>query len=315
MPRKKQSAVKKILRPKIKRVRKTKVQKVSDHVFGRESHRALFASLIIIGLIGVSYLNNHIRSSEIYTAHQPTPNVIAKAVFAYDILEQKVLFEKNSTVPLPLASLTKIMTSTIAIENIESTDTVIISEKAFNQQEDQGLFVGEEWSRDDLVKFMILESSNDAAYAIGEKIGGIDETVALMNLKANEMGLSMEFSNVSGLDTPDSVGALGSAEDVARLLSYSYKNNPEIWDATTREKVIFQSISNFIHEAENTNYDAELHFILASKTGFTDRAGGNLAIMYNKGLDHPIIVVLLGSTLEGRFNDMKILLSAIRDMN
>src|SRR3989338_4628173 len=309
MVERKTPTTKKIRKPRVPRKKRAKKSFVGP--INQESHRTLFAALFVIVILGIIYFNGQTRPSDVYRAQYSTPKVEAKAVFAYDIPDQKILIQKNSSLQYPLASLTKIMTSIIALEKLKTDETIIISREAFDQPEDQGLFVGEEWGRDELIQFMFLESSNDAAYALAEKIGGVEETVILMNLRSEELGLHIRFTNVTGLDTPESIGAMGSAEDIARLLAYAYHTYPLIWDVTTKNTSTLYSLSGFVHEAENTNYNSELTFTRASKTGFTDRAGGNLAIIYDIGLEHPVVAVVLGSTLEGRFLDMKNVISLV----
>jgi D-alanyl-D-alanine carboxypeptidase len=65
------------------------------------------------------------------------------------------------------------------------------------------------------------------------------------------------------------------------------------------------------HTFANTNQDVEhIPNLLLSKTGFTDLAGGNLVVVYDAGINHPVAIVVLGSTEEGRFTDVKTLLNA-----
>ena len=309
MARRKSTTIKKTRKPRVIKRRQSKKSFVGP--INQESHRTLFAALFVVAILGVIYFNGQTRPSDIYQAQYSTPKVEARAVFAYDILEQKILIQKNSSLQYSLASLAKIMTSIIALEKLKTDDTIIISREAFDQPEDQGLFVGEEWGRDELIQFMFLESSNDAAYALAEKIGGVDKMITLMNLRSKELGLHIRFTNVTGLDTPESIGSIGNAEDIARLFAYAYHTYPYIWDVTTKNTSTLYSLSGFVHETENTNYNSELTFTRASKTGFTDRAGGNLAIIYDIGLEHPVVAVVLGSTLEGRFLDMKNVISLV----
>ena len=144
----------------------------------------------------------------------------------------------------------------------------------------------------------------------------------MMNDKAKELGLTtMEFFNESGLDvapqsnlsvkTLTKAGGYGSARDIAFLLISLREKYPSSLDITTHKDAQVVSQDNITHHLINTN-EAIGNFpgLLASKTGYTDLAGGNLAIMFDIGIGHPIVAVVLGSTHKGRFNDMKILVQA-----
>jgi len=124
--------------------------------------------------------------------------------------------------------------------------------------------------------------------------------------------LKTKYNNPTGLDEYDGEdGGLGSARDMAILITYLWEQHPEAIRDTTMPTRVFRSEDGFVHKGENTNeYVTSTPGILASKTGYTDLAGGNLAILYNAGLDHPIAVVVLGSTREGRFKDVQKLVDA-----
>ena len=134
-----------------------------------------------------------------------------------------------------------------------------------------------------------------------------------MNRTANELKLrDLHFFNETGLDLGDaSAGAYGSAHDVAKLLAYITKEAPEILEATRYDSMEFTSLENLPHVATNTNIIARLiPGLIGSKTGFTDLAGGNLAITFDAGLGYPIVVVVLGSTIDDRFTDTEALVWA-----
>ena len=79
----------------------------------------------------------------------------------------------------------------------------------------------------------------------------------------------------------------------------------------SKEEVDFVSLSGFVHRVPNTNILTNSFVnIIASKTGLTRLAGGNLAIVFDADLGRPVVAVVLGSTEEGRFTDMKQLISA-----
>ncbi len=246
----------------------------------------------------------------------------AKAAYVYDLQTDTVLYEKNADTPLPLASVTKLMTALITHEILETNDTVAIDLAAVLQDGDSGLIGGETFDVATLNDLVLMTSSNDGAYALADAAGGVlgvgaDSFVAAMNIRAEQLELSsLAFKNPTGLDIQNEQqpGAVGSAADVAQLLSYIVTEYPEILESTTELSKRFYNDAGAYHDARNTNGTvAEIDGLLGSKTGYTDLAGGNLAIVYDAGLNHPIVIVVLGSSRTGRFTDVLTLVDAVND--
>lgn len=238
----------------------------------------------------------------------------AKAAYVYDAVEERELYSKNGTLPLPLASLTKLMTSLVVIEASPGALTVTIGREALQKEGDTGLLAEERWGLPELVGFTLTTSSNDGAFALAAALapylqdteGNPSTFERAMNGKAKSFGFtSMYFSGSTGLDEGSVVGGYGSAKDVALLLAYLVGRHPEFLEPTAYETASFAS-ADALHNAENTNKRvASIPGLIASKTGFTDLAGGNLAIAFEHGPARPIIVVVLGSSQEGRFDDVE----------
>jgi len=240
-------------------------------------------------------------------------SINAQSAYVYDIKNNKVLFSKNASATLPLASLAKIMTSIIALEQSASNTKVAISSNDLKEEGDSGLVVGEKWSIQKLIAFMLLTSSNDGARALASAVEAIHlqkkTFVDQMNEKAHALGMSsMYFQNPTGLDINTiEAGAYASAEDVGKLFIYTQKNHPEIFESTKNEKIAISS-DLFVHTGNNTNTAVDTTpGLFASKTGFTDLAGGNLAVIIDVGIARPIVLVVLGSTSDARFEDIKTL--------
>lgn len=240
-----------------------------------------------------------------------TISLQAKSAYVWDIQKQKVLFAKNANDVLPLASITKIMTATVASEMLSPTTTISISRADLAQDGDSGLLLDERWTFKKLLDFTLAVSSNDGATALASAAD--PDFVNKMNEKAKELGLSsMRFYNPTGLDESMTLsGGYGSAADVAKLFSYTLQTHPEIFGATRYARFTTSSLDKINHTAINT--DAEINNIpgiIGSKTGFSDLAGGNLAIIYDASINYPVVVVVLGSTYDGRFDDVTALVRA-----
>lgn len=245
-------------------------------------------------------------------------NLEAKSVVVWDVVNNREIFSKNADLALPLASLTKVMTAVTVNKYLPSQERVLIKEDYLAPEGDSGLLVGDFWNQRDLQDFTLLTSSNDGAFAlaavseISNDIDSEEEFIEKMNELAIEIGLlNSKFINAHGLDASlDRGGAYGSAKDMALLFEYAMKNTPDLLEATRYKNLNFQSNTR-VYEANNTNpYVDEIPGIIASKTGFTDLAGGNLVIAFNAGLERPIIVSVLGSSKEGRFTDSLALVHA-----
>lgn len=249
--------------------------------------------------------------------------VRASAAYVWDVRAQRALFAKNAETALPIASITKLMTALLAHELLASDTITTIDLSAIEQEGSNGLVAGERFSIENLQELALISSSNDAAFALGATVGSAlgendatSQFVAGMNIRAEELGLTtMKFYNPTGLDvSPSRAGGYGSARDVSFLMEYIIEEYPEIILPTTEQETRVYNTAGQFHTIENTNdYVRQIPNLIGSKTGFTDLAGGNLTIAFDIGLNRPIIVTVLGSTREGRFQDVLTLVNAVQD--
>lgn len=246
-----------------------------------------------------------------------------KAGFVWDVREQNILFNKNADMVLPLASITKLMTALVAYELLEDESTVDITIEALKADGDSGLRDGEEFSLKNLSDMVLIASSNDGAMALAQAAGSsiegaIDPNelfVHAMNIRAEELGLTdTSFKNPTGLDlSATEPGAVSSARDVAHLLEYIISHYPSITNFTKLDEKRVYAETGEHFDIENTNdIVRDIDNLIASKTGYTDLAGGNLVVAFDSALNRPIIVVVLGSTYNGRFTDVQTLSTAAR---
>lgn len=250
-------------------------------------------------------------------------SLLAQSAFVWDVANQKVLYEKNPDSKLALASITKLMTALVAHEIAEDDSSVRISKDAILQDGESGFLDGESFTLERLTDLTLMSSSNDGAFAMAAAAGALLGTnnptetfVEAMNIRAEEIGLTQTyFRNPTGLDISLSeAGAYSSARDVAFLMEYILKNQPDILARTTDNYAAIYNRSGGYHEAENTNPTVnKIPGIIGSKTGYTDLAGGNLTVAFDAGLNHPIVIVVLDSTLNGRFQDVIKLVTATRN--
>lgn len=298
-------------------------------------------SLILPTQDGIS-VNISDTREEIRTAKIVNPfagvSLEARAGYVLELKTGAVLFAKNENERLPLASVTKLMTAFIAREHLPESAVVTLTSDDLVVEGDSGLRPGERWRLGDILNVMLLVSSNDAAHAVALFVGAdglsnqsVDSSVTharfvqMMNEKALALGLEqMQFFNESGLDvavsqsgqlaqvgTLEKGGGYGSARDVAILFSELWKKYPETIEITAHKDARIYSQDEVAHILPNTNeIVGHIPGLVASKTGFTNLSGGNLAVIFDRGIGDPVVVVVLGSSYKGRFEDMEKLVSA-----
>jgi D-alanyl-D-alanine carboxypeptidase (penicillin-binding protein 5/6) len=240
------------------------------------------------------------------------PNLELQAKAAISVLvdfqgREEILFKKNSDEKLPIASLTKLMTASVVLENYELSREIEINEGAVAQEGGAGkLKAGKIFSAGYLLYPLLMESSNDAAYALTNNYNGMTEEkfVGLMNSKAGDLGLeNTYFVNSTGLDSkqPDRSINYSTAEDLVKLTKYLFKK-PSIWEILATPKY-----SLYGPELVNTNELLEkIPNIIGGKTGYTPEAGGCMLLILRKGEGSYLVNVILGAVSpEARFEEME----------
>ena len=199
------------------------------------------------------------------------PKISSQNVYFYQFDHDEVLYTLKSDEEIAIASLTKIMTASVALDLIEDLDATI----TFESDDRKGLVeahasragfqVGEKVTYRDLLYGLLLPSGADAALALSNHLVGSEkEFVKLMNEKAERLGLKhTHFVNTTGLDIDNHYSTL---EDVAVFLK-------DALNVTSNKKHTFKS--SLVKSASKSNIDVS--YILGSKTGYTDAAGLCLA--------------------------------------
>lgn len=250
----------------------------------------------------------------------------AHASLILDVESGTILHYENGKQKRQIASLTKMMTAVLVMEKVKDLDEeVVISAGTINTIGtvvgcpntgvciSQRLVAGEKISVRSLLRAMLMNSTNDAARALAEHVGGSEkEFVVMMNAKAKEMGLNdTNFCTASGLE-PDGreQECYSTAYDIARIAAYAL-NFPEIWETFKfPSNLEIDSIDGkYTHTILNTNrLIGEMPGILGGKTGFTPLAGHSLlmAVEDESGV-HKIIAVLLDDPY--RWQDIKLMTS------
>lgn len=237
-----------------------------------------------------------------------------------DVDSGTLLHYDNGRKRTQIASLTKMMTAILTVENIKDLDEeVTITSNALNVPgtvvgcptsvfcNGNRMVKGEKVKAIDLLRVMLLNSANDAATALGDHIAGSPDKFAdMMNDKAKKMGLKdTHFCTPSGLEIDGQENqCYSSAYDIARIAAYSLNYNL-IWDIMRMTDGKFYSTDGkYEHDMKNTDLLLDsIPNCLGGKTGFTPMAGKSLLLgSVDSSRKHRIIAVLLND--ENRWEDM-----------
>lgn len=239
----------------------------------------------------------------------------AKSVLVYDLSGNKTLFEKKPKMRLPMASLTKIMTAIISLENKRSDDRYKVSDADLVGEDSMGLSAGEALSQEELLYGLMLESGNDAAEVLASDYpnGGREAFIQAMNDKAKALGLTdTKFDNPTGLQGDGE--QYTTAYDLLVITRYALENFPEFSKiVSTARKEIPQTSGHKTYSLQSeVNLLETYPGVKGVKTGYTPEAGLCLVTYLDYG-GHKIIGIILNS--ENRRGEMKELLdNALRGL-
>ena len=239
----------------------------------------------------------------------------AQAAIVYDVATRQTLYEKNADAQLPLASLTKLLTIYAALRELSPQTPITISQVAAGAEYPNAFTVGDTFMLSDVARLTLTASLNDGAAAIAEAAAEREgrSTADMLAGAAASLELSQTYAlNGSGLDLSTAVsGGYGSARDIALLAGAFAKTSPDIALATTASVAEAVSLDGTAFRVKNTDpITGLIPRLLLSKTGYTDLAGGNLALVFDAGINHPIAIIVLGSSKDARFTDGMSLVSA-----
>ena len=228
----------------------------------------------------------------------------SQAVLVYDLTRGQKIFATNEQAVRAPASLVKIMTALVAIEqlpDLQARTTMpasVLNQMRQNNASVAGFLVGESVTVNDLLHGALLASGGDASYLLAELVGGQAEFVALMNRKAQQLGMMQtHFVNTTGLDHP---GQVSTAADIAKLLQFAlrhptfrqiFERREYLYQNTHRQLLISSTLFKHLSQAEVNNLT-----IVGGKTGTTNQAGLCLASLVRQG-DRELLVVTLGAPI------------------
>lgn len=254
-----------------------------------------FKTIILISITLLTLLSK----SKIFAIEISSPSAVV-------ICENtgRILYDKNANQKRPMASLTKLMTAIIFVENCRMNEIIQIDKNAcYIGGSEVGLVPNTQISAKDLLTGMLLPSGNDAATQIAIHIAGSTENFAkMMNIRAKELGLNnTNFVTPHGLDNEDHYS---TAYEMALISKYA-RNYKEIRDIV-QTKYATITINNNQIQLKNTNALLfDYPYTTGMKTGFTDDAGRCLSASASKDNLNLIAVVLGSESSQIRFSETK----------
>lgn len=231
--------------------------------------------------------------------------IYSKHAILYNLDENTILYEKASEEKTYVASLTKIMTAIVAIENINNlNEKVILTPDVFTGLREAnaavaGFKVGDKVTYMDLLMGTMLPSGADAVRGLAINLAGSENNfVILMNNKAKKLGLNnTNFVNITGLDVE---GHYSTVKDIATILQYALKNETFKKLYTTREYTTTNGIALYTTLYKYTpKVQSDTSNILGTKTGYTTKAGLCLSSIANyNDVNYLLITVGADSTTD-----------------
>jgi serine-type D-Ala-D-Ala endopeptidase (penicillin-binding protein 7) len=213
--------------------------------------------------------------------------------FVFDASTNTIVFSKNEFAVLPIASITKLMTSVVLSEsNLPMDEQITITNDDIKNTRSSKLKIGTTMSRSDMIHLALMSSENRAAYALGRTYpGGVANFVAQMNRKAAQLGMTnTNYNEPTGLSPENK----STAHDLAKLVSFS-STIPLIREFSTSKSMTVMN-GKRLSQFNNTNrLTSNPKWVIdVQKTGFIDAAGRCL-VMQAKIAEKTFIMIFLDS--------------------
>lgn len=244
------------------------------------------------------------------------PALVAEGAAVMDVDSGALLFGKSSHQAFPPASITKVLTALVVIENCEMDEMVTFSDDAVNNVEagssNAELSVGDQLTVEDCLYAMLLKSANEAANALAEHVAGSRSAfVDMMNAKIAELGCEdSHFDNPSGLNSPEQNV---SPYDMCLIAQEAFKQPELVKIASTLKYELAPTIRNpegyTVYMEHKMLLNGQYHYdaAKAGKTGFT-RLAGNTLVTYAEKDGRRLVAVALKDKYPNHYPDTKAML-------
>lgn len=274
------------------------------------------ALLVVIGMILIMVISALLPVFTSQAAgHWPDSiEVASDAAIVMDADTGVILYAKDENTPYYPASITKILTTLLAVENSDMDEIVTFSKDAVEKNEGNNSHIsrdiGEQMTMEQCLYAVMLESANECAYAVAEHVAGdVGSFVDMMNGRAEALGCqNTHFNNTNGLPDEDHYV---SAYDMALIAREAFSNDTFRAIAGTRAYSIPPTNTHNVvtplnnHHAMINNYKTNAYLYegcLGGKTGYTDAAGYTLVTYASRG-DMTLVCVVLSAPQDGYYTD------------
>lgn len=232
-------------------------------------------------------------------------NIQAESYIVIDVSNNAVAAQKNASQTYPIASITKLMNAVVTLENIDVNQNITLTENMLKPEGySPALFLGLNVSANNLLKAMLIQSTNDAAEALTHFIGN-EKFVGLMNKKAQDLGMvNTYYYDAHGLNLENH----STVSDLAKLLAYIYKTHPQILEITKingfqlsgpkGETLTFQNLNVF---SKNPNF-------IGGKSGYLTGAKQSMASLFN--INGKIMAVVVLKSADRQADTLKLISQA-----
>lgn len=242
------------------------------------------------------------------------PETLSPGVILMEESTGTILYEKNSDEAHYPASITKIMTTLLALENGNLSDMVTFSDDAINNTEGSGIArdYGEQMTLEQCLYGVMLESANECAYAVAEHVGGtVENFVDMMNAKAKELGCTnTHFANPHGLQDENHYT---TAHDMALIAQAAYQNETfriiigtKMYTIPPTNKHAEETVLRNHHDMLCTYHNANRKYLypycVGGKTGYTATANSTL-VTYAEKDGMTLICVVMNTQSPNQFID------------
>ena len=242
------------------------------------------------------------------------PETLSPSVILMEESTGTILYEKNSDEAHYPASITKIMTTLLALENGNLSDMVTFSDDAINNTEGSGIArdYGEQMTLEQCLYGVMLESANECAYAVAEHVGGtVENFVDMMNAKAKELGCTnTHFANPHGLQDENHYT---TAHDMALIAQAAYQNETfriiigtKMYTIPPTNKHAEETVLRNHHDMLCTYHNANRKYLypycVGGKTGYTATANSTL-VTYAEKDGMTLICVVMDTQSPNQFID------------
>lgn len=281
----------------------------------KKKKRILSVGLAVCCFVGLLGINTQKVKAAEYWPQDPeteSPNAI--------VMEEStgtVLYDKNSTEQHCPASITKIMTTLLALENCSLDETVTFSKEAVYNTHGSGISrdVGEQMTMEECLYAVMLESANECAYAVAEHVGGtVENFVQMMNDKAAELGcVNTHFNNPHGLsEGEDATLHYTCCYDMALIAKAAYQNETfraitatktyQIPPTNKHDEITYLQNHNEMIHAFKTRGQYLYEYCVGGKTGYTTAANSTLVTFAEKD-DMTLICVIMNAQSPAQWTD------------